>query len=130
MIYGFFGLFNAFTKHLRNRYFKSEPLVVGAIRSSKWPTVRKHHLEKFPCCAACGNSNLKDLEVHHIIPFSVDATKELDPSNLITLCEASSKCGLKCHFFVGHKKSWVDFNENVRQDSKDMKDLIDRITKD
>ena len=129
MIFSFFGLFNAFTKHLRNRYFKSEPLVVGATpRSPKWPTVRKHHLERFPTCAACGCD--KDLDVHHIIPFSIKPELELDPNNLISLCSSSNEFGLNCHHVMGHKSAaWTMFNENVRQDCKDMKELIDRITR-
>ena len=54
-------------------------------RSSQWPKIRKKHIEKQPCCMACGSC--KKPEVHHIVPVHVDPSKELDPDNLITLCD-------------------------------------------
>ena len=42
-------------------------------RSSKWRTVRDKYLKKNTKCISCGtNSNL---QVHHIIPVSVDNSK-------------------------------------------------------
>jgi len=54
-------------------------------RSGKWPRVRANHLVLHPVCEGCGAKN--DLNVHHVQPFHVDHSKELDPTNLITLCE-------------------------------------------
>jgi 5-methylcytosine-specific restriction enzyme A len=79
-------------------------------RSSSWPKVRKQHLLRFPNCAACGRS--KNLDVHHIIPVSVDPTKELDPDNLITLCSDP------CHFVFGHLMDYKSWNINVINDCK------------
>jgi 5-methylcytosine-specific restriction protein A len=79
-------------------------------RSSQWKRVRANHLIKFPYCAACGRQD--DLEVHHIIPYQVDASKELDPDNLITLC------GKYCHFIFGHLMDWKSWNPNILEDSK------------
>ena len=77
-------------------------------RSSSWSKVRKQHILKFPNCAACGRS--KNLDVHHIIPVSVDPTKELDPDNLITLCSDP------CHFVFGHLMDYKSWNTDVIQD--------------
>lgn len=78
-------------------------------RSSQWPKVRKKHLSSQPCCMACGSC--KKPEVHHIVPVHVDPSKELDPDNLITLCDKY------CHFAIGHLMSYHSWNTEVIQDS-------------
>lgn len=87
----------------------ASPSMMEGKRSSKWPTVRKQHLEKFDSCAACGRK--ENLEVHHVIPFSIDPHRELDADNLITLCEPT------CHFLIGHLNSWTSYNRHVRDDA-------------
>jgi hypothetical protein len=83
---------------------------VNLQRSSKWPTIRTQHLAKQPSCQACGST--KNLEVHHIIPVHVDKTKELDPTNLITLCENLDVNF--CHYIFGHLAlSWLKYDPNV-----------------
>ena len=77
-------------------------------RSSQWQTVRRRFLNANPTCAACGQSD--GLEVHHVVPFHVDRSLELEPSNLITLC------GSDCHYLFGHLKDWTSWNKNVRTD--------------
>ena len=79
-------------------------------RSPKWPIVRSQHLDKYPSCAACGS--IKNLEVHHIEPFSVSPDKELDPTNLITLCSKN------CHFYIGHLMDYTSWNIDVIKDSE------------
>lgn len=81
-------------------------------RSSKWPNVRKAHLEKEGACAACGTT--KNLEVHHVQPFHLFPDLELEQSNLITLCETTSH---NDHFLFGHCLNWRQFNPNVRDDA-------------
>lgn len=76
-----------------------QSLVTG--RSPKWGAVRRKHLLDNPLCVACGGD--KDLQVHHIKPFHLYPPLELDPENLITLCEAS---GRECHFRFGHGFNW------------------------
>jgi len=83
-------------------------------RSPQWPKVRTAHLAKHPACAVCGS--IKTLEVHHIVPFNVDPTRELDPKNLITLCEAKSN-GVTCHQFFGHLGNYQSFNRSVVKDA-------------
>ena len=80
-----------------------------AVRSPKWSGVRKKHLENQPCCQACG-SCIKP-EVHHIVPVHLDPSKELDPDNLITLCDKY------CHFIFGHFMNYRSWNINVISDS-------------
>jgi hypothetical protein len=77
-------------------------------RSPKWRNVRNDFVKNNPRCAACGTRS--DLEVHHIIPYHVDPSLELDPSNLITLC------GKRCHFLFGHFCDWSSWNTKVVQD--------------
>ena len=87
---------------------------LGTARSGHWPTVRKHHLEAHPVCEVCGGS--VTLDVHHIRPFHIHPDLELDPSNLVTLCE-SNKGGINCHLLFGHLSNFRSFNVNVIEDA-------------
>lgn len=71
----------------------------GQRRSGKWPRVRREHLEGQSECFVCGER--ENLEVHHVIPFSVAPDLELDPGNLVSLCE-NKKYGINCHLLIGH----------------------------
>jgi hypothetical protein len=82
-------------------------------RSSKWPEVRKAHLQKNPTCSVCGSKEA--VEVHHIKPFHIAPELELDESNLISLCE-SKKYGVNCHLFFGHLGNYKAENLNVVED--------------
>ena len=82
-------------------------------RSDRWPEVRKSHLMREGWCRFCGG--VKNLEVHHVWPFHLYPTMELDDSNLITLCERS---GRECHLHVGHNDDWQSFNVCVREQAK------------
>lgn len=79
-----------------------------ATRSGKWSKVRKQHLEENSVCAACGRS--KNLEVHHIEPVHLNPDRELDPTNLITLCSDP------CHIVFGHFMDYKSWNTNVVKD--------------
>lgn len=89
-------------------------------RSPQWPAVRAAHLRKEPTCRACGGK--LHLEVHHIEPFhlhQVDPARfpvdrELDQTNLITLCESATH---NCHLWVGHLGLWASWNTDVRADA-------------
>ena len=83
-------------------------------RSSKWPALRKEWLMDYPCCAVCGGT--KKLEVHHILPVHLFPYYELEPTNLITLCESKNH-GVNCHLFVGHLGDYSRYNPDVRKDS-------------
>ena len=78
-------------------------------RSAHWSAVRNRVVTEAGCCAGCG-STVK-LEVHHIKPFHVAPELELEPSNLIVLCETP---GMDCHLRLGHGGDWRRVNTNVR----------------
>lgn len=74
-------------------------------RSPQWPAVRKRHIDGHPNCVVCGR---KAEEVHHLRPFHLEPSLELEPSNLRSLCR-------DCHFAVGHL--WNFSNENPDLDA-------------
>lgn len=74
-------------------------------RSPDWPKVRAAHLSHEPTCRAC--AGVDQLEVHHIKPFHLYPELELDPDNLVTLCEHPAH---DCHFRVGHFLDWRAIN--------------------
>ncbi len=86
----------------------------GKKRSSHWPTIRKAYLKEHPKCFVCLGT--KKVEVHHKQPFHLNPELELDPSNLITLCEGAHD--VNCHLFVGHLGNFRGFNPDVIEDAK------------
>jgi hypothetical protein len=94
----------------------------GNKRSPEWSKVRKEHIKNNPACAACGS--ILKCEVHHIKPFHDNPELELDPNNLITLCEARK--WLTCHLFTGHLGSYKNDNPDVRKDAAYIKDMLDK----
>ena len=46
------------------------------------------------------------------MPVHVDPSKELDESNLITLCDKY------CHFIFGHLMSWHSWNTDILSDAQ------------
>jgi hypothetical protein len=87
------------------------------VRSGKWKTTRKKHLEIQSCCQVCGTK--KQLVVHHKIPVSIDSTKENNLENLITLCDYNN-----CHFLFGHLCDWSNYNQTIFEDAKNWSDRI------
>lgn len=79
----------------------------GRSRSARWPSVRAEHLAIHPRCAACDSP--EDLEAHHIIPFHLSPSRELDKDNLLTMCR-------RCHLLLGHLTDWSSYNEHARED--------------
>ena len=100
---------------------------VGERRSSQWTKTRKQHLEKQPNCMACGGD--KALEVHHIKPFNSNPELELNPDNLITLCEDKGN-GVYCHLFFGHLGNYKSINPNVVEDVRLWKEKLASKPKD
>lgn len=96
---------------------KSALLWLLTPRSPDWPHARAIHLAAESVCQWCGGA--EDLQVHHIVPFHLDKSKELDQANMITLCMDQTK---KCHYRKGHKGvSWLVFEPNIRQMCDDHK---------
>ena len=82
-------------------------------RSPHWKEIREQAIKNSGGkCAACGlKTNLK---VHHIIPLHIDKNMELDPNNLIVLCENKS---IFCHYVWGHLMNWMSYNIDVVKDT-------------
>jgi hypothetical protein len=97
------------------REIKQGKIPIGSKRSSKWDGVRKKHLNQNPKCAICEGK--ARLNVHHIKPFHSHPELELEPSNLITLCESNSY-GINCHLLVGHLGNYKNINPTSTQDAK------------
>jgi hypothetical protein len=83
-------------------------------RSGQWPRVRAEHLAAHPACEVCGHTGEK-INVHHILPFHLHPERELDPKNLITLCEDENF--VNCHLFIGHLGNFHGWNPAVRIDA-------------
>ena len=96
-------------------WWSGKPL--GGLRSPRWSEFRKIHIKKN--CEACGAKGklLQPLQLHHVIPFSQDKSKELDPENVITLC-------CYCHFVIAHLRNYKSWNKDIKEDAKK---LIDKI---
>lgn len=77
-----------------------------AIRSPGWRELREQHLKTHWSCVACGTR--KSLNVHHVKPVALFPELELDPDNLITLCERD-------HLHIGHLGDWQAWNPHVWQ---------------
>ena len=78
-------------------------------RSPHWPHVEKAVLHLHKWCAACGPDKVcKGLQVHHVWPFHMAVALgrpdlELDPRNLIVLCETEhNDPEANHHLAVGH----------------------------
>ena len=88
-------------------FFSSGENLFGGKRDPRWREVRAAHVQKEPVCQACGKNS--KLDVHHIIPVGIDNTTDLDPDNLITLCNQP------CHLVFGHFMSYYCYNSAVRK---------------
>jgi hypothetical protein len=84
----------------------------GGTRSSQWPTVRAEFLKSHPTCEACGRD--KYLQVHHKRSFATQPDLELNPQNLIVLCEGMES---NCHRLIGHLQNYKSLNETVETDA-------------
>jgi 5-methylcytosine-specific restriction endonuclease McrA len=76
-------------------------------RSGSWPAFRRKHLAKR--CGICGGK--KRLNLHHKLPYHLHPGKELDPQNVVTLCEENS-----CHLAIGHLYNYRSYIPDVDRD--------------
>lgn len=76
-------------------------------RSGSWRRLRIAFLRDHPTCAACGRGS--GIIAHHIVPFAVDPSRFLDPSNLLPLCDHRWGGGT-CHLVIGHLGSFNTYN--------------------
>jgi 5-methylcytosine-specific restriction endonuclease McrA len=84
----------------------------GHARSGSWPAFRKKHLAD--SCAICGSK--KKLELHHVKPFHKHPELELDPANVITLCEENDV--FNCHRIFGHLNNFKGWNPDILSEAK------------
>jgi 5-methylcytosine-specific restriction enzyme A len=96
----------------------------GIARSSHWPAVEKAFRASSPFCACCAKQDPKTpVQVHHKFPFHYAIALgrpdlELDPRNLITLCETEKgKPGENHHLLVGHADDFQSSNLTVEEDA-------------
>lgn len=94
-------------------------MMFGVPRSPHWPRVRDEFLAKEPYCQVC--KSRKNLNVHHKKPYHLFPDMELDPNNLITLCEGGP---VNCHLLFGHLFNWSDYNPHVQEDADAWRDKI------
>jgi 5-methylcytosine-specific restriction protein A len=86
-------------------------------RSPHWPAVRRAHLVREPACAACAACATRTrLAVHHVRPVHLYPELELEPANLLTLCEGP---GGGDHLTFGHLGAWAAWSPTVRADAAD-----------
>jgi hypothetical protein len=98
----------------------SEEIVALSVpRSAKWRSLRNKHLEENPRCEACGCET--NVVPHHVVPVHLDPSRELDPSNLVSLCESKT---FNCHLFFGHLKRWDRHNPRVVEDARSWRERI------
>lgn len=118
--------------------FRERIKVQGKERSPKWDKVRDEHIRLNPCCAVCGSRI--NVQVHHKKPFHLFPELELDPNNLVSLCEGK-KPGLvrrfllaahmvaedpgNHHLNIGHNGHFKDYNPNVDADIAKYKKIIE-----
>lgn len=81
-------------------------------RAPKWPALEHAWKAEHPYCAACGGSEY--VVVHHNEPVHINPARELDRTNLTSLCEKPS---MNCHLWIGHLGNWKSFNANVIEDA-------------
>ena len=92
-------------------------------RSPQWPSVEKAKLAATPFCACCGPAKHdKGLQVHHVFPFHYAVALgrpdlELDPRNLIVLCETEhDDPEVNHHLLLGHLGNFKSDNIHVAED--------------
>ena len=88
-----------------------DPIFGGVPRSSQWPTFRKTHIKDH--CEVCGKKGtfLKPLELHHVEPYNINPSRELDPTNVQTGCR-------RCHQLVYHLDNFHSWNIDAQEDAK------------
>ena len=76
-------------------------------RSGRWPKVRDA-FARGKSCAECGTRS--SIEVHHLQPFHLVPSLELNTSNLVVLCRS-------CHLVFGHLHCWESHNPACLNDA-------------
>ena len=99
----------------------------GVLRSPHWHYVEETFLHDNPNCIACQEKDYGKVgvQIHHaIVPFHLAILcgrpdLELDPRNLVSLCETEhNKPASNHHLLLGHLKDFASWNKDVREDAK------------
>ena len=95
---------------------------IGHGRSGHWPTVEKKFRAVHPQCVCCIVKSVKHIQIHHRFPFHYAIALgrpdlELDPRNLITLCEWPSHTSPDHHLLIGHLENFQSSNTDVASDA-------------
>ena len=96
------------------RLVEQSPSAPKRVQSRHWRMVAREHLRLNPVCAACGSRSR--VRPHHVVPVSVDPSREFQSTNLLSLCE-SYEAGVNCHLFFGHGGKWDHWNPNAVADA-------------
>lgn len=80
----------------------------GVPRSPKWDSWLKAFL-RGKSCIACGARD--GLTGHHVYPFHLDPSREMDPENVVPICAD------RCHIVWGHFDDYQLWNPRVREDA-------------
>ena len=96
----------------------------GIARSNHWPAVEHAFRAAHPHCACCTHPIAGiTIQVHHKFPFHYCVALgrpdlELDPRNLISLCETETKEeGANHHLLIGHLDDFRSSNLTVEEDA-------------
>lgn len=87
-------------------------LVCTLKRSPRWYSLRRRVLRGANGCEAC--ATMTGLQVHHVKPVYTHPELELDPQNLMVLCE-------RCHLHIGHGGCWTRVNPMARDSAATLK---------
>ena len=98
---------------IKIQFYKEPTQIISKDRDPRWKSLRNRFIFENPCCAVCGKCD--NLIVHHKLPVSLFPHKQLDWSNLVTLCENNN---FNCHFVVGHLMDWRNYNPDIDRDIK------------
>lgn len=91
------------------RVWQSRRREKAKARSPHWAALRDDVIRRQKLCEACCGT--RELQVHHVVPVSVDPRLELVRSNLMVLCMGR----LECHLRIGHGDDWSSWNPLVRE---------------
>jgi hypothetical protein len=81
-------------------------------RSPRWEEVARLFLREHSRCAACGGDFR--VQVHHVKPFHLFPSAELEESNLLPLCMS----GRECHLLIGHGDDFRCWNPHAATDAE------------
>ncbi len=96
-------------RNWRGLFAKRGSVATLGIRDSyKYRKAMKAYKAAHPNCEYCGRS--KKVDVHHVIPVSVDPSLADKEENMISLCRKPN-----CHLIVGHMGNYKNYNKNVRE---------------